>query len=281
MIAWLGTGLLGANFVRALAARGETVHVWNRTAEKVRALAEFGATAFDDPADAVRGASRVHITLRDDETVDDALRRAEEGLSKGVVVIDHTTTAPGPTAERVARWAAKGVRVLHAPVFMGPPNALASTGTMLVSGDPGLIDAVAPDLQKMTGSLRRLGDDPSRAASMKLLGNHLIIVLTVAVSDSLVLAESLGLSRDAVGELLEFFNPGTQLPARLARLRAEDYEHPSWTLAMARKDVRLMQEAAEHEGVELMALPGIAERMDAWIARGHSGDDWTRVSKRN
>ncbi|MEO7457100.1 MAG: NAD(P)-dependent oxidoreductase [Gemmatimonadaceae bacterium] len=277
MIAWLGTGLLGANFVRALTARGKTVHVWNRSPAKARALEEAGARAFDDPADAVRGASRVHITLKDDETVDDILSRASSGFSKDTIVVDHTTTAPALTAQRVARSA---VRFLHAPVFMGPPNALAATGTMLVSGEPDLIAAVKPELAKMTGKVVELGDDPSRAASMKLLGNHLIVVLTVGVSDSLALAESLGLTRNALGELLEFFNPGLQLPARMARLQAEDYENPSWTLAMARKDVRLMQEAARDGNVELMALPGIAERMDEWIGRGRSDDDWTLVSKK-
>lgn len=280
MIAWLGTGLLGANFTRALLARGETVHVWNRTYGKAKALEEAGAKAFSDPAEAVRGASRVHITLRDDETVDDVLARAGAGLAKGAVIIDHTTTAPQPTAARVAKCAERGLRFLHAPVFMGPPNALAATGTMLVSGSPELISAVQPELEKMTGKLVNLGADPSRAAAMKLLGNHLIVVLTVGVSDSLALTEALGLSRDSVSELLEFFNPGTQLPARLARIRAEDYENPTWTLAMARKDVRLMQEAAQEHDIKLMALPGIAERMDAWIERGRPDDDWTLVSKK-
>ena len=279
MIAWLGTGLLGANFVRALVARGEAVHAWNRTPGKARALEEIGAKAFDDPADAVRGATRVHITLRDDETVDDILERASAGLTKGSVVIDHTTTSPALTAARVARWAERGVRFLHAPVFMGPPNALASTGVMLVSGAADLVDPLTPLLEKMTGKVVPLGTDPSRAAAMKLLGNHLIITMTIALSDSLELAESLGLTRDAVGELLEFFNPGTQLPARLARVRAQDYENPSWTLAMARKDVRLMLEAVAGNGVELISLPAIASRMDEWVRKGHSGDDWTRASQ--
>ncbi len=37
MIAFLGTGLLGANFVRAFAKRNEDVQVWNRTPEKAPA----------------------------------------------------------------------------------------------------------------------------------------------------------------------------------------------------------------------------------------------------
>jgi hypothetical protein len=49
------------------------------------------------------------------------------------------------------------------------------------------------------------------------------------------------------------------------------YDTPSWDLAMARKDARLMQEAAAAAGVELVALPGIAARMDAEIAAGCDG----------
>ena len=55
MIAFLGTGLLGTGFVRAARKRGEDVQVWNRTAEKARALEADGARAFADPAAAMRG----------------------------------------------------------------------------------------------------------------------------------------------------------------------------------------------------------------------------------
>ena len=43
MIAFLGTGLLGANFTRALLKKGEKVNVWNRTADKARSLEDYGA----------------------------------------------------------------------------------------------------------------------------------------------------------------------------------------------------------------------------------------------
>jgi 3-hydroxyisobutyrate dehydrogenase len=46
---------------------------------------------------------------------------------------------------------------------------------------------------------------------------------------------------------------------------------PSFALSMARKDVRLMLDAAD--GRPLVALPAIARRMDEVIAGGHAGDD--------
>lgn len=279
MIAFLGTGLLGANFVRALQSRGETVHVWNRTAAKAKTLEQYGAKAFDDPADAVRGATRVHITLVDDAGVDDVLERARAGLSDGVIIVDHTTTSPAGTAERVKRWAKHGIRFQHAPVFMGPPQALNASGTMLASGDPALFEALKPDLEKMTGTLVYLGDDPARAAGMKLMGNHYLVVLNTAIADTISLAKGLGVPREEVAHLFEFFNPTTMVQGRLKRLLTVDYTDPSWTLAMARKDVRLMLEAASTGHASLVAAPAIAATMDEWIAKGHAAEDWTVITK--
>ena len=58
MIAILGTGLLGSGFARALRKKGETVHVWNRTAARAKALEADGCIAYADAARAVRGARR-------------------------------------------------------------------------------------------------------------------------------------------------------------------------------------------------------------------------------
>ncbi len=63
MRAFIGMGLLGANFVRALIKKGEQVNVWNRTAAKASALEAEGAKAFAHVADAVKGAAIIHVTL--------------------------------------------------------------------------------------------------------------------------------------------------------------------------------------------------------------------------
>lgn len=191
------------------------------------------------------------------------------------MVVDHTTTSPDDTAARAARMEKQGVAFLHAPVFMGPPNALAGTGVMLASGDRARFDALAPHLERMTGKLVYLGEDPSRAAAVKLLGNHFLVLMTTGLIDTLMLAKGLGVPREEVSNLFSFFNPGPMIPARLGRIMEGDFAHPSWNLAMARKDVRLMLEGAERGGVTLSALPAIARNMDQWLAEGHGDEDWT------
>src|SRR5690349_5022775 len=230
MITFLGLGLLGGNFVRAALRRGEQVQVWNRTPDKARALAPLGARVFDDPAEAVRGAARVHLVLSDDSAVDEVLARVRPGLARDTHLVDHTTTSPQGTRARAQRLRDEGLSFQHAPVFMGPPNALDASGIMLASGEQARFEALRPALEKMTGKLLYLGPEPERAASFKLLGNLLLIFLTGGLAEMLNLAKALGIAPEDAVKLFESFNPGVTLPARVARVMARNFGEPSWEL---------------------------------------------------
>src|SRR5215207_4593788 len=141
-IAFLGTGLLGSAIAEAAAKRGNDVMVWNRSIDKARALEQFGARVAPTPADAVRGAERVHLILKDDDVVEEVIAGLRPGLAPNAVIVDHTTTQPDRTAARAARLSADGVRYLHCPVFMGPAAARVNQGIVLASGPQNLFDAV-------------------------------------------------------------------------------------------------------------------------------------------
>jgi 3-hydroxyisobutyrate dehydrogenase len=277
-IAFLGTGLLGSGFARAAKRRGETVSVWNRTVDRARPLEAEGIRVHLDPASAVSGADEVHLALSDDAAVDDVLAQAARGLSAGTLIVDHTTTSASGASARSLSFAERGFSFLHAPVFMGPQNALDATGLMLVSGAPELIARARPTLEKMTGKLVELGADPGRAAAFKLLGNLFLMAMSAGLADVFALGRALGVAPEEARTLFGHFNPGAFVPQRADRILQGAFDKPSWELAMARKDARLMLEAASQAGVELATLPGVAARMDAMIARGHGKDDWMVIA---
>ena len=247
MKAFLGMGLLGSNFVRAMLHKGQQVNVWNRTTSKAKALEANGAKAFNDIKDAVKDADTIHLTLKDDDTVNEVLAMALPALRPGAMIIDHTTTSPKGAVERTKAWKERGFTYLHAPVFMGPKNALESTGYMLVSGDQAVIGKVESELSAMTGKLINLGPKEGKAAGIKLTGNLFLITLTAGLSDALALAKAEGISAADVAELFNQWNPGASIPARLKFITAGDFSRPSWELNMARKDAGLMMAAAPAE----------------------------------
>jgi 3-hydroxyisobutyrate dehydrogenase len=279
MKAFLGMGLLGSNFVKAMLQKGETVHVWNRTAAKAKALEPVGAKAFDTAEEAVQGADVIHVTLKDDATVDEVLEAASKGFKPGAIVIDHTTTSAKGAIERTQSWKQKGFTYLHAPVFMGPSNALESSGYMLVSGDQSVIAQVEEQLSKMTGKFINFGPEEGKAAGIKLTGNLFLLSLTAGLSDALALAKAHGIAASDIVDLFSSWNPGAGAPARLKKIAEGKFDDPSWELNMARKDAGLMLSAAEESGTNLAIIPAIAATMDQWIAKGHGSDDWSVIAK--
>lgn len=281
MKAFLGMGLLGANFVKAMRRKGEEVQVWNRTASKAIALEAEGAVPCATPAEAVSDADLVHLALKDDATVDDVLAQVEAGFKPGAAIIDHTTTSAAGAVARAESWRKKGFIYLHAPVFMGPPNALESTGHMLVSGDQEVIQKLLPQLSGMTGKVLNLGPQEGKAAATKLVGNSFLLSLTAGLTDVLAVGKAQGVSAAEVLALFQEWNPGASMPARLKRITEGNFDQPSWELAMARKDAGLMIAAAGQADIHLTVLPAIAAEMDRWITAGNADKDWSVIAKNN
>jgi 3-hydroxyisobutyrate dehydrogenase len=275
-IAFLGTGLLGGAFVEAARQRGDQVTVWNRTLDRARRLEAFGAQVAPSPADAVRGAERVHLVLKDDASVEEVIAALRPGLAPDTIIVDHTTTLPKLTAERATRLNAEGVRYLHCPVFIGPSAARKSQGIIMASGSNALFELVRPALEKQAAQVEYLGERPDLAAVYKLFGNAFIIGIMGLTSDVFAIARGGGVEPLDALKLLDFWNPAAIIKGRGRTMAAQDFT-PSFELVMARKDLGLMLETAA--GQDLAMLPGLASRMDAAIAEGYGAMDMSVIGK--
>ena len=269
-VAFLGTGLLGAALAEAAAKRGDTVSAWNRTFEKARALVPLGIKAAATPAEAVQGATRVHLVLKDDAVVDDVIAAARPMLAPNAVLLDHTTTQPALTAARAARLAEQGVAYLHCPVFMGPPAARNAQGSMMVAGPRALFERVQTELAVMTTRLEYMGERADLAAVNKLFGNAMIIGVSAMMADILTMAQASGVDPQSAVKLLGMLDLNAMVAGRGGNMAKGNFA-ASFELTMARKDVRLMLETAGDR--PLAALPAIAARMDQLIAQGHGALD--------
>ena len=275
-LALLGTGLLGSGMVRRFLKHGTPVTVWNRTADKAHALEKDGAVAADSPAKAVQGAHHVHLVLSEDRVVDSVVEQIAPALEPGAIVIDHSTTLPEQTKDRAERMHAKGIRFLHAPVFMSPLMAENGVGLMLVSGAQKEFDEVRAELDGMTGEVWYLGERPDLAANYKLYGNCMLFAIIGGVSDVIAMARANGVDAVEAFTLFSKFQPGNVIAARGPKMARGENTPPMFTIEMARKDVRLMTGAAD--GRPLVVLPAIAKRMDELIAEGGADLDITAIA---
>jgi len=273
-IAFLGTGLLGSGMVDNLLRRGNQVTVWNRTESKAHALAAAGAAVARSPEAAVAGVERVHMALSDDAAVDAMLDRIAAAVG-GAVVVDHTTTSPAGTRRRVEQAAQRGVRFVHAPVFMSPQMCRDATGLMLVSGPQAIFESIRTSLEQMTGEVCYFGERGDQAAAYKIFGNSMLFTITGGIADVLAMARNIGIAPADAAALFSKFRIGGIIPMRADKMAQGDLT-ATFELTMARKDIRLMIEAAG--GEPLTVLPAIAARMDEAIAAGHGKDDMGAIA---
>lgn len=277
-VALLGTGLLGTGFAEGFLARGGVkLTVWNRTREKAEPLAAKGAVVADSPEEAVKEASRVHLILLDDASVDATIDAMRSGLSAESIVIDHTTNLPSLVAARCERLEHEGVRYLHAPVFMSPMAARNIGGHMLVAGPEGRFNLVREALASMTRDLWYVGERPDLAACYKLFGNLMILAMSATMADIFHMADALEVDRKETWALFSRFKPEGTFATRSTKILEEDYS-AMFELQVARKDARLILQSAGSEPMPVMAA--IAARMDQLIAAGHAQADMAIMAKR-
>jgi 3-hydroxyisobutyrate dehydrogenase-like beta-hydroxyacid dehydrogenase len=260
---------------RRFLKNGQRVVVWNRTASKAHALEADGATVASSARDAVAGASRVHFVLQDDAVVDQVIDQIAPALEPGAIVIDHSTTLPEKTARRLERMRTRGIRFLHAHVLMSPLMEIEGAGLIIVSGPRKELDEVKPALDGMTGEVWYLGERPDLAANYKLYGNCMLFAISGGLADVISMARANGVDPVEAMSIFTKFQAGNIIGARGPKMARGETTPPMFTIEMARKDVRLMTEAAKDRG--LVVLPAIGKRMDDLIASGGAELDITAI----
>jgi 3-hydroxyisobutyrate dehydrogenase len=274
-VAFLGLGAMGRPMAARLLAAGNELHVWNRTPGRDERLVAAGALRAATPAEAVRGVD-VAITMLADPTVLEQVLFGHDGVAETLepeaTLIDMSTV--GPSAIRAASERVSPVPVLDAPVLGSTPHAEAGTLTILVGGDPEVLERHA-DLLGLLGTVFRAGASGAGAA-LKLAANAASISALVGLGEVLALTDRLGLDPEVV---LDGIGAGP-LASLVERWRGR-ITGPSapanFRLALASKDLGLILDEAEREGVRLTVPGAAAARYREALAADLGEADFTAV----
>ena len=276
-IGWIGTGIMGAPMARRLIGGGNRVRVFNRSAEKARALAADGATLAGDAAACVAGAEFVFIMVPDTPDVEATVAKIETVLKPGQIVIDMSTVAPAAERAISARLKAKGVEYLDAPVSGGDVGARDGTLAIMVGGDAAAFARARPLFELMGKRITHMG--ASGAGQMTKLANQIAVALALeAAAEAIKLAQGGGLDASRVVEAIGAGAAGSwQLSNLGPKIIAGDYR-PGFFIKLIRKDLRLVAEAARESGLALPGLALMASMFNAAAALGHDLDGTQAVA---
>ncbi len=275
-VALLGTGIMGTGMARNMLKAGIPLRVWNRTRSRAEPLETEGAAVCSDPAEAVRGADIIVTMLSDGPAVFEAMTAAGPGLTPGQIWVQAATVGLAWLDELAELGRDRALVLIDAPVLGTRKPAEEGQLTVLAGGPDGASDSVRERVRPVFNAVGRKTvwlDEVGAATRLKLVANSWITALNVAVGESVALAEALDVAPET---FLEAVQGGLADSAYLhlkARAIIDDDYTPSFSVALAGKDARLIKEAGEAAGLRMDVATAAAERLARAAELGHAEDD--------
>ena len=276
-IGWIGTGIMGAPMARRLIGASNRVRVFNRSADKARALAADGATVAADAAACAAGAEVVFIMVPDTPDVEATVAKIEPALVTGQLVVDMSTISPMAERTIASRLKPAGVDYLDAPVSGGDVGARDGTLTIMVGGGAPAFERARPLFERLGRRVTHMG--ASGAGQMTKLANQIAVALALeAAAEAIKFARAGGLDASRVVEAIGAGAAGSwQLSNLGPKIIAGDYR-PGFFIKLIRKDLRLVAEAARESGLALPGLSLMASMFNTAAALGHDLDGTQAVA---
>ncbi|HET8792643.1 MAG TPA: NAD(P)-dependent oxidoreductase [Nitrososphaeraceae archaeon] len=242
----VGIGMLGSAIIERFLNSGLRVNVFGRNKRKLALLNENGATIFDSARSLAEKSDFIITCVTNYESLQDVLFSIE-GISKGnnknVTVIDCTTI----TAEQ-SLWCAdkmkvdKGLKFMSVPVMGGPTDARHGELISLVSGNEETYRKIYPILERFSKKIFYLGNNNGISNNVKLALNLNIALITLALSEGLILANRSGIDPKLYLEILNLTKLKTGISERKGNMMIKNDYSPSFFLKNMLKDIDLVME---------------------------------------
>lgn len=253
-----GVGRMGAAIAAHLIEVGHQVTVWNRTADKIKPLADAGAKVAKTPAELAAQAEAIVTILTNKEALA-AVYEGPQGVLagdvKGKLVVEMSTVQPEDEVALAKKVQAKGATFVECPVggTVGP----ARQGKLLgvAGGAKEDVAKARPLLEQMCRRVEHVGP-VGAGASMKLALNLPLMVYYQALGESYLLCRHLGLDPKWLMEFLSDTSGGPNIlkvrgPAIAEALQGAPPGPPAFNIDSIRKDLRTMLAEGKARGATL------------------------------
>ena len=204
-LAFLGLGVMGYPMAGHLARAGHEVTVYNRSSAKADAWrGEYRGRVGRTPAEAARGAGIVMMCVGNDDDVRAVATGAEgalAGMTRGTILVDHTTASAEVAREVHAAAAAAGIGFLDAPVSGGQAGAQNGKLTIMVGGDAQTFARAEGVLAHYARAVTLMG--PAGAGQLTKMVNQICIAgLLQGLAEGVDFALRAGLDADRVLDVI-------------------------------------------------------------------------------
>ena len=273
-IGWIGTGVMGSSMCGHLIEAGFPATVYSRTREKAQGLIDRGAAWAESPR-AVAEASDVVFSIvgfpSDVREVVLGDEGALAGASEGAILVDMTTSEPSLAVEIAEAAEKKGVHAVDAPVSGGDVGARNGALSIMIGGEPQVVQALLPCWEAMGRTIVHQGGHGA-GQHTKMVNQVLIATNMIGVCEALLYGYRAGLDLPTVLESVGSGAAGSWSLSNLGpRIMENDFD-PGFFVEHFVKDMGIALEESKRMG---LSMPGLALAHQLYLAlqaQGHGRD---------
>ncbi|MCW5230976.1 NAD(P)-dependent oxidoreductase [Verminephrobacter eiseniae] len=266
VIGFIGLGVMGEPICRNLAAKsGTQVIAYDLDTAPLQRLAAHGVQAAPNATAVMQAANVIFLSLPSGEIVAQ-LCRQDNGLlasaRTGQTVVD-LSTSPVDTTRALAReFAARGTRLVDAPVARTRAAAEAGTLAVMVGADPEVFETVKPLIATFASDIVLCGP-VGCGQVLKILNNMVLFETVVAMSEAKAIGEKAGVNPSVLFDTLSK-GSADSFALRNHGMKAVlpgEFPERAFSVLYARKDLKYALQLARDAGVDARG----AAVVDGWF----------------
>lgn len=281
-IGFIGLGIMGKPMAKNLIKSGHELVVFDVVQTSVNEVVEVGAKAAKSSKDVAEQCTTIITILPNSPHVKTVVLGENgilEGARPGTILIDMSSIAPSASQEVEAGCAARGVKMIDAPVSGGEPKAIDGTLSIMVGGDKEVFEAVKDDiLLKMGASAVYCG--AIGAGNTTKLTNQVIVACNIAAcAEAFTLAKKSGVDPQLVFEAIKGGLAGsTVMNAKVPMMIAGNFD-PGFKIDLHIKDLSNALDTGHGVGSPLPLTAAIMEMMQTLHADNCGQNDHSALAK--
>lgn len=276
-IGWIGLGNMGIPMVKNLVKAGFDVTVYNRNADKSKALAEsIGVSTVAAPADLVASSELIVTMLADDNAVKDVYEGTNGIFSAesktGLIMVDMSTVSPETTLTLAGLCKERGIAYLDAPVAGSVKPAEEAQLVIMVGGDKAVYEKAKPVFDVLGKASIHFGDN-GKANVAKLAVNLFLGIVVQGLSEAVIFAKNNGVAPEQLLPLINVSSVGSAITKlKTDNIINSDFK-AAFALKLLTKDIRL----ATENGMDTPAGLSVYNTFQAAVAKGHGEEDMISI----
>jgi 2-hydroxy-3-oxopropionate reductase len=201
-----------------------------------------------------------------------------EGAKPGTILIDMSSIAPLASQEVEKACAAKGIKMIDAPVSGGEPKAIDGSLAIMVGGDRQVFEEVKPILLQMGSTAVYCGT--IGAGNTTKLANQIVVGLNIAaVAEAFTLVKKAGVDPQLVFEAIKAGLAGSTVLNAKAPMMIDGNFKPGFKIDLHIKDLANALDTGHGVGAPLPLTALVREMMETLHTDGFGQDDHSALAK--